>query len=94
MAQSISKRGDETAYSRRRERRQIPHARLARLNQEFRADIAQLKKKHVLESVLVAASIVTAALGLGVLVYAAPTCSTPTATPTILIGEAFKVAGC
>ena len=94
MAQPISRRGDKTAYSRRTERRQIPHARLARLNQEFRADIAQLKKKHVLESGLVAASIVAAVLGLGVLVYAAPICSTPTATPTIFIGGAFKVAGC
>lgn len=94
MAQPVIKREGEKAFPRRTDRRQTPHSRLARLNRELRADLVQLRKKRVVGTGLVAASIVSAVVVIGALVHAAPRCDTSTTNSTILIGGAIKMAGC
>jgi hypothetical protein len=89
----IKQEGGKTSPS-RTDRRRTAHARLARLDQEFKAELAQRQKSRSLEAGLVAASIVAAVLGITVLVQSAPTCGSSTAPPAILIGGAIKVAGC
>jgi hypothetical protein len=94
MARPLIKREGGKTSLRRIDRRRTAPARLARLDQEFRAELAQLQKNRSLETGLVAASIVGAVLGITVLVQSAPTCGSSSAPPTILIGGAIKVAGC